>query len=100
MGIRNIKRQGVMTALLLTVSLALGGYSTPIPRVKPDTPGPTYIAQNDYHTLEQFFSSMDKRRWTAAETLRTRIKDPVARNIADWAYYRAVPERAGYRQIG
>ena len=66
--------------------LAQASNNAPIPRLKPEAPGPIYLSRNDYRTLDQFFEALDKKHYAVAGSLRQSVKDPIARAVADWAF--------------
>ncbi len=73
----------------LTTSMAAAYSNAPMPRLKPEAPGPVYLSRADYHNLDQFFDALDHRQYSVAASLRKSVKDPIGRAIADWAFIKS-----------
>ena len=83
-------------------ALALTGMAsaTPTPRIKPAPPAPVYLKPADYQTLDRFFDALDDRKWTSADSWRQQLNDPVARSVADWAWFRQDVDAASFQEAG
>ncbi|NHK27550.1 lytic transglycosylase domain-containing protein [Parvularcula flava] len=68
--------------------------------MKPEAPGPVYVSESDHAILNLYFEALDRKRWEQANAYRPQISDPVARTVADWAWYRAEPDNLDWRALG
>ena len=84
----------------VTLSAGVAAAQAPVPRLKPEAPGPVYVSERDHAILELYFEALDRKRWDVANSYRPQITDPVARTVADWAWYRAEPDNLDWRALG
>lgn len=82
--------------ILLALAIAFGGAglgtangAVPIPRLKPAAPVSPWITPSDEAALKAVLEAIDKHQYSLARTLRDQVKEPIARSVADWAYYRS-----------
>ncbi|WP_206711349.1 lytic transglycosylase domain-containing protein [Aquisalinus flavus] len=96
----NVNSLLLTSVLVLAVSTGASSAQAPVPRVKPDAPGPVYVSEGDHAILNLYFEALDRRRWDVADSYRPQISDSVARTVADWAWYRAEPDNLDWRALG
>lgn len=86
-------KRSVVFFLAIFLSLGLSHAAGPrVPSLKPDPPASPHIAPRDEENLRAVFDAIDQRNYELADALRTRISDPIASSLANWAYLRGVPE--------
>ena len=94
---------GFITGLVAGLALITGGIAAaqaPQPRVKPAPPAPLYVSRSDEAVLEAYFDALDDEHFSVARNYLAQVNDPVARNVAEWAWFREQPDDVDWQAAG
>lgn len=74
--------------------------AVPTPRLKPPAPVSRWITPAEKIRLRNVLNALNRNAYLEADQLRQLVNDPVARSIADWAYFRENPPQASAGEMG
>lgn len=92
-----------LSALFLASAAAAGahaGMADLAPRIKPEAPGPAYVARADRDRLLAVSKALKARQFSTAQSLTGLIEDPIARSLAEWMYLMAQDPQTDFAEAG
>lgn len=78
---------------------ALSAKNVPLPRPKPEPPKREILSEADVHLFREVFEDIRRHRWDDARRKARQGREPLARKLIDWIYYREHGNQASFREI-
>lgn len=80
-------------------AFALSAKNVPLPRPKPEPPKREILSERDVRLLKDVFDDIRRHQWDDARRKARQAREPLARKLIDWMYYREHGNGASFREI-